>query len=207
MLFYMPVHKHRGEKKGDKSKTHKGDKDYTSKIGTKSKTRKGEKAYTTKKTSKDHHIGGHDVKEARKPYAKKKKADSKKKKDASKKKRVVTASDVIAYRHSHKGDHHAERHHLAGTPSHTRPGDLDYTTKSGDLDYHRHHNDVHVHDKRPYMQHRDRKGGRGDEGSERHTRPHAAHHHDENPRQLENLRIRRGVSSRTYWGKAGAVEG
>ena len=46
----------RGSKKGDKSKTHKGDKDYT-----------------TKKGDKDFHEKGHDVKKKRKPYKRKKK--------------------------------------------------------------------------------------------------------------------------------------
>jgi len=41
------------ERKGSKSKTHKGDKDYT-----------------TKKGDKDFHEGGHDVKKKRKPYKK-----------------------------------------------------------------------------------------------------------------------------------------
>ncbi len=41
----------RGEKKGDKSKTHRGDKDYTTKRG-----------------NKDFHRGGHDVKRKRRPY-------------------------------------------------------------------------------------------------------------------------------------------
>ena len=50
-----------GSKKGDKSKTHKGDKDYT-----------------TKKGDKDFHEGGHDVKKKRKPYKRKtSKADKK----------------------------------------------------------------------------------------------------------------------------------
>ena len=43
-----------GGKKGDKSKTHKGDKDYT-----------------TKKGDKDHHIAGHNVKGSRRPFSKK----------------------------------------------------------------------------------------------------------------------------------------
>ena len=41
----------RGEKKGDKSKTRKGDKDYTTKRG-----------------DKDFHEGGKDVKKGRRPY-------------------------------------------------------------------------------------------------------------------------------------------
>ncbi len=43
-----------GGKKGDKSKTHKGDKDYTTKRG-----------------DKDYHMGGHDVKGKRRPFSKK----------------------------------------------------------------------------------------------------------------------------------------
>lgn len=38
------------------------------KKGSASKTRKGDKDFTTKKGDKDHHIAGHDVKEASKPY-------------------------------------------------------------------------------------------------------------------------------------------
>ena len=53
----------RSSKKGAASKTHKGDKDYTSKRG-----------------DKDHHIGGHDVKKSKAPFAKKKKKKSTKKK-------------------------------------------------------------------------------------------------------------------------------
>ena len=40
-----------GSKKGDKSKTHKGDKDYTTKRG-----------------DKDYHRGGHDVKGKKNPF-------------------------------------------------------------------------------------------------------------------------------------------
>jgi hypothetical protein len=43
-----------GEKKGDKSKTHKGDKDYT-----------------TKKGDKDFHEKGHDEKKKKKPFGEK----------------------------------------------------------------------------------------------------------------------------------------
>ncbi|MBA59921.1 MAG: hypothetical protein CMQ40_12225 [Gammaproteobacteria bacterium] len=47
--------KHRGGKKGDKSKTHKGDLDYTTKRG-----------------DKDFHRKGHDVHKKRRPYRKRK---------------------------------------------------------------------------------------------------------------------------------------
>ena len=49
------------ESKGMKGKT----------KGTKSKTHKGDKDFTTKKGDKDFHHGGKDVKEKRKPYTKK----------------------------------------------------------------------------------------------------------------------------------------
>tara|TARA_R110000744_G_scaffold159998_2_gene276192 strand:+ start:8395 stop:8628 length:234 start_codon:yes stop_codon:yes gene_type:complete len=40
----------------------------SSKKGTKSKTHKGDKNYTTKKGDKDHHQDGEDVKEENEPY-------------------------------------------------------------------------------------------------------------------------------------------
>jgi hypothetical protein len=52
--------KKRGSKKGDKSKTHKGDMDYT-----------------TKKGDKDFHEGGKDVKKKKRPYRRKTKKSSK----------------------------------------------------------------------------------------------------------------------------------
>ena len=52
--------KNRGSKKGDKSKTHKGDMDYT-----------------TKKGDKDFHEGGKDVKKKKRPYRRKTKKSSK----------------------------------------------------------------------------------------------------------------------------------
>ena len=40
------------------------------KKGSKSKTHPGDMNFTTKRGDKDHHIGGHDVKELKKPYQK-----------------------------------------------------------------------------------------------------------------------------------------
>ena len=42
--------------------------------GAKSKTHKGDLDYTTKKGDKDYHEGGHDVKKSKKPYSKSKKS-------------------------------------------------------------------------------------------------------------------------------------
>jgi len=56
--------KHHDDKKHSKPK--KGHK------GAKSKTHKGDMDYTTKRGDKDHHIDDHDVKKKKKPFAKKK---------------------------------------------------------------------------------------------------------------------------------------
>ena len=58
----------KGRTKGTKSKTRKGDEDFTGKKGSKSKTRKGDKDFTTKKGDKDFHRKGKDVKKKRSPY-------------------------------------------------------------------------------------------------------------------------------------------
>ena len=58
----------KGRTKGTKSKTRKGDEDFTGKKGSKSKTRKGDKDFTTKKGDKDFHEKGKDVKKKRSPY-------------------------------------------------------------------------------------------------------------------------------------------
>ena len=66
--------------KGDDEKKHSEKKKAPAKKGravkgAESKTHKGDKDYTTKKGDKDFHEKGHDVKKARKPYKKKAKED------------------------------------------------------------------------------------------------------------------------------------
>jgi hypothetical protein len=73
-------------KKGSKSKTHKGDKDFTSKRG-----------------SKDHHIEGHDVRERRAPYEKEAAGgarEEKGRKDRRRRKNKVSGMETIKLRKS-----------------------------------------------------------------------------------------------------------
>ena len=87
-LFGKGIHRHL---KDTPSKTHPHDLDYTTKYG-----------------NLDHHIGGHDVKEAEMPYT----------------------------MYGGRINHHKKTSHTKGTKSKTHKGELDYTTKKGDKVHH-----------------------------------------------------------------------
>jgi len=91
------------------------------KKGMKSKTHKGDLDYTTKRGDKDYHRGGHDEKEKKKPFSKKKSKSSKPK------------TEVIKLRKSEGADENANIKIKEGALHRQLKVGADYTFKKSEM--------------------------------------------------------------------------